>query len=120
MSKVEYTSNNSGGSWRLTDQNWLDLEKAGWVVEWNRDRAAKGDWFHVDADGRFLGALATSATREGLSMKQAIAEWEDITGQNSAELGCYSCCGAPHSFSDDSGNSYSPGAPEVGSRYEGN
>lgn len=31
---VEYSSNNSGGSWWLKDEDWLNLEKAGWKVEW--------------------------------------------------------------------------------------
>lgn len=31
---VEYSSNNSGGSWWLSDKHWLALEAAGWRVEW--------------------------------------------------------------------------------------
>lgn len=32
MGVLKYSSNNSGGSWWLTDQNWKDLEASGWVV----------------------------------------------------------------------------------------
>ena len=31
---VKYTSNNSGGGWWLNDQNWIDLERSGWLVVW--------------------------------------------------------------------------------------
>ena len=94
--KIKYSSNNSGGSWWLTDQNWFDLEKAGWTVDWVKDQKdaafSKGD--------RFLSALATSATREGLSMDEAIDEWTRITGCDSTDEGC-PCCGQPHYFSSE-------------------
>jgi hypothetical protein len=32
--KVEYSSNNSGGSWWLKTEDWKALEDAGWNVEW--------------------------------------------------------------------------------------
>ena len=97
--RVEYNSNNSGGEWWLKDEDWLALEAAGWKVDWCRDDVSPGI-----RDGRFLGALATSATREGLSLQQAVAEWERVTGELSEETGC-PCCGQPHSFSlyDDDG-----------------
>ncbi len=113
--KVEYSSNNSGGSWWLSDEDWKALEEAGWVVEWRKNSE------YADADGRWLGALATSAIREGLSLGDAIAEWESVTGENSADLGC-SCCGPPHSFfleTDDGATEYySPQYPITGSRYD--
>ena len=31
---VEYESNNSGGDWWLSDNDWLTLARAGWMVEW--------------------------------------------------------------------------------------
>ena len=88
--KIEYCSNNSGGEWWLTDQNWRDLEAAGWRVEWAKDMP------HLGSD-RFLGALATSATREGLAKPDAIAEFERVTGQDAKAAGC-ECCGPPHNF----------------------
>lgn len=99
--KVEYSSNNSGGDWWLTDQNWRDLEAAGWKVDW---KANEKDWFGKPyEDGRWLGALATRATREGLRLRVAVAEWEDVTGLRAADAGC-SCCGNPHSFSFEGDN----------------
>ena len=89
---VEYTTNNSGGSWWLTDQNWHDLAAAGWDVKWWKDQDHK--YF---AGERFLGALATTATRIGLSLEDAIKEFETITGQDHTDEGC-SCCGEPHAF----------------------
>lgn len=116
--RVEYSSNNSGGSWWLTDQNWEDLEAAGWKVNWFKDETDR--IFKSDEDGRWLGALATSASREGLSLKDAIEEWERVTGRDSTALGC-SCCGTPHNFTLYEGekyvDSYSPEYPTHGSRY---
>lgn len=89
---VKYTSNNSGGSWWLTDQNWKDLESAGWEVDWIKH----GDGW-ADASGRWLGALARSATRRDLSLEDAIEEFERVTGESANAAGC-SCCGQPHIF----------------------
>lgn len=33
---VEYSSNNSGGDWWLSDDDWKNLESAGWKVKWIR------------------------------------------------------------------------------------
>lgn len=114
---VEYSSNNSGGSWWLTDANWMALEEAGWKVEWFKDQEG---FFRPGKDGRWLGALASRASREGLTLGEAIREWEDVTGQSANALGC-SCCGTPHSFSfeGDDGESdyYSPSFPMYGESY---
>lgn len=115
---VEYSANNSGGSWWLTDQNWLDLEAAGWKVRWVKDDVSP---FHEN-DDRFLGALAMYATKENTTLSEAIHEWETITGESSNSLGC-SCCGTPHSFTlyDDDGtwvDSYSPSFPAYGEPYD--
>ena len=32
--RVEYNSNNSGGNWWLSDDDWRKLEAAGWTVAW--------------------------------------------------------------------------------------
>jgi len=95
MSKVEYSSNNSGGDWWLSDKDWYALEAAGWNVEWRRD--TKG-MFHNGSE-RWLGALATNASREGLTLSEAIAEFERITGESADAEGC-NCCGQPHYFSE--------------------
>lgn len=95
--KVEYSSNNSGGDWWLDDEDWFALERAGWEVDWVKN----GDRLFVEPGGdRFLGALAMNATREGLSLDEAIAEWEQITGQYAYAQGC-DCCGRPHEFWED-------------------
>ena len=80
---IIYQSNNSGGYWWLTDQDWLALEAAGWKVKWYRDQ--RDMQRYLDSDGSCLGALACSATRSGLSLDASIAEFERITGK-SAEL----------------------------------
>lgn len=91
--KLNYSSNNSGGSWWLCDDDWKNLEDAGWEVDWIRERE--------DRDGeRFLGALAYSASKVVSSRSEAndqIREFERITGQSVDDQGC-NCCGAPHYF----------------------
>lgn len=94
---VRYSSNNSGGSWWLDDEDWYNLEKAGWKVDWFKDSEYYGLYDEVARSGRWLGALAGSATRYGLTEKEAIAEWEQVTGQWADEEGC-PCCGNPHEF----------------------
>jgi hypothetical protein len=91
MIKLEYSHNNSGGSWWLKDEDWFNLEKAGWTIQWCRD-----DRFY--GGERFLGALATTATKMVSDPKTEIREFEKITNQRVSDTGC-SCCGSPHSFS---------------------
>lgn len=81
--KIVYSSNNSGGSWCLSDEDWKNLEAAGWTVEWKNE-----NW---------LGALATSASKDFPDMDSAIREFEEITGHDANDEGC-ECCGPPHSF----------------------
>ena len=121
---VEYDSNNSGGSWWLDDKQWKALEKAGWKVVWThlqRDYKRKtlckdgtpalcsykpnykGDELRKKGH-RWLDALATTAYRAGLSLRDAVNEWETVTRASSTDAGC-ACCGQPHNFTeyDDKG-----------------
>lgn len=75
---VEYRHNNSGGVDWMKTEDWENLQKAGWIVS-------------------ATGARIHSASRPELSLQDAIAEWEEITGMNAAEDGC-NCCGRPHDF----------------------
>lgn len=88
---VQYSSNNSGGSWWLSDDDWYALERAGWEVEW-----VKNDPYHKGAD-RWLGALAMGAKYFGGSIEMAIAEFNHVTSCWADDEGC-SCCGQPHNF----------------------
>lgn len=96
MGTLSYSSNNSGGSWWLSDEDWFAMEKAGWNVEWRKNDTSP--WSRADKDGRWLGALATRATLETDDPEGAVEEWERITGQNASDQGC-NCCGEPHYFS---------------------
>lgn len=91
---LEYSSNNSGGSWWLKDEDWLALEAAGWKVQWIRDQE-KPSW--DNSGDRFLGALATNASKEFSNRREGIDEWAAITKQNPDDEGC-NCCGVPHNF----------------------
>lgn len=92
---LRYRSNNSGGSWWLTDENWKALERAGWTVKWKADETR--DLFKPGANGRWLGALATECEKVFDTPQEGVAEWADITGQNPGDEGC-NCCGNPHNF----------------------
>lgn len=140
---TEYSSNNSGGRWWLTDEDWRNLEAAGWKVQWGRVYFCGSKWnldeeehnkpdqpcvgecpghyaSAADESQRWLRALAKGATREGLTLGEAIGQWESVTGQDSSILGC-GCCGAPHSFTfdgeDGSRDSYYPDSGGYGRRY---
>ncbi len=117
---VEYRSNNSGGSWWLKDDDWEKLEQAGWQVDWYSDPEVdvgfgkKGD--------TFLGAKATTCRKRFSKMGEAIREWEDVTNEDSSDVGC-SCCGCPHSFSSENTvtgehDYWYTERPSKGSRYE--
>lgn len=92
---IRYDTNNSGGRWWLKNEDWYKLEKAGWKIDWYRER--DDDW-GLHKKGTFLGAEAAGAEKEFNSPQEAIKEFETITGQDVSEEGC-NCCGAPHTFS---------------------
>ena len=125
---LEYSSNNSGGSFWLSDEDWKNMEDAGWKVQWggrwfcnskwnlrpkerpaylekecSQDEECPGhpaarNFEEVNKSMRWLGALATNATIETDNPKRTIREWEDLVSQDSCATGC-SCCGPPHDFS---------------------
>lgn len=129
---VEYSHNNSGGSWWLKEKHWLALEKAGWTVMWGNKYFCRSKYesFNkkpegkpepcVDADrchghrradsldeakaGKLdsLGAWACYAEGQFESLEAAIRSWEAATGMDASDNGC-NCCGAPHSFSEKDG-----------------
>lgn len=129
---IQYESNNSGGRWWLSDNDWHALEEAGWVVHWIHESddpshehaepefpsflAGLGGHHHgydeehaltkVEPSGeRWLGALARSAAKATTDPSAAVAEFERVTGQNASDVGC-NCCGEPHNFTfhDAEGN----------------
>lgn len=122
--KITYTSNNSGGGWRLKDKDWKALEKAGWYILWggqyfchsdlnifgkpedkpepcDKEDSCKGhrkyDKWTESKNNRHLGALAKEAWKEFDTIKEAIEEFEKITKQDVTDEGC-NCCGCPHTF----------------------
>lgn len=103
MVKLEYTSNNSGGSWWLSDDDWLALEKAGWTVNW-----IKNDPYHNGAE-RWLGCLAKSASKEFETPGDGVEEFRRVTGEDPFAEGC-NCCGEPHRFeyTDSKGETHYP------------
>lgn len=123
---VEYDSNNSGGSWWLTDDEWRNLEKNGWSVLWISDKKPESlDIFErtVKETGRWLGALATRACKtfdaydEVLAVESAKKDFQSITDQNPDDEGC-DCCGSPHYFSAWSGLVNNPEHEHEGCMYD--
>jgi hypothetical protein len=102
---VKYNSNNSGGSWWLSPENWEALAEAGWNVHWcspadNRPYSAYDEPLKPcpkQEGATWLGAVATSAAKEFDNPKDAIPEFERVTGQDASDIGC-NCCGPPHEF----------------------
>lgn len=135
---VEYSSNNSGGRWWLSDENWHDLEKSGWVVQWawlsnvftdagdyvreenglpkllpSDQVTNKHSFTKIEKGGRWLGALAKTAFRVGLPLRDAADEWQRITGCNPLDAGC-PCCGEPHHFTEyDENGKWKASGPEA-------
>jgi len=116
---IEYSSNISGGRWWLEDKDWKNLKKAGWKVVWANEEFVYKDGNHKynkkgfpvtkkvkspkfgdkdkNGDWRWLGALAKRAFKDFPSLKDAMEEFEKITGQDITDEGC-NCCGPPHCF----------------------
>lgn len=131
MMKIEYSSNNSGGSWWMNDNDWINLEKAGWYVIWGGLYFCNSKWnfrdkpydliecigeckdghrvynSHTTVTKRCVGALAAEAYKDFHSPKEAMEEFEKITGQKVTDEGC-NCCGGPHTFRWEGG--YASGA----------
>lgn len=102
--KITYRTNNSGGSWWLKDEDWSALEKAGWAVEWYAT-STKTPAHIRSREGRWLGALATEASKDFETPVEAMREFERITGQDVSAEGC-NCCGSPHYFQWGEGKKY--------------
>jgi hypothetical protein len=75
--KIRYTGSFYGGSGWLSDEEWGNLEVAGWVVEWD--------------------AYPRCAIKEFDNVGDAIREFEKVTGEDASKEVC-SCCGGIHSF----------------------
>lgn len=98
MGTLTYTSNNSGGGWWLSDDEWKALEAEGWNVKWIKDDPDYSKYGLQD--GRWLGALAKEASKQFGEPMSGVEEWQRITGQDASDEGC-NCCGTPHNFEWD-------------------
>ena len=79
---VRYNSNNSGGYWWLTFDDWVNLGRACWKVNWKDSNST---------------CPPTSATLVCDSINIAKSNFEYVTSQDPDIAGC-SCCGPPHYF----------------------
>lgn len=104
MVPVEYTTNNSGGSYWLSRKDWEALQEAGWVVlDWDNTVYTESGNYKPDENG--LPELKCPANLDNAhyayknfeSIRDALKEFEALTGQDVTSEGC-NCCGPPHSF----------------------
>jgi hypothetical protein len=85
--EVDFSENNSGGSWWLDGKDYTALYLAGW----KSDEDSRYDGRPYRVTKRF------TAPTERLAESMAIDEWERITGASAQEEGC-NCCGQPYNF----------------------
>ena len=110
LGRLAYCSNNSGGDWWLSDDNWAALEDAGWTVHWETHDSRIGSIYDYDTmlvseprptdfktAYRWLGGLARSAAKAFNDPAEGVREWERLTNQDAGALGC-NCCRPPHDF----------------------
>lgn len=99
---IEYSHNNSGGGDWLSEEDWLNLEKAGWrtcgFYDFVYDKYGNTKY---DKDGlpelKSISDNKKYAYKFFDSLEEAIEEFEEITGENANAEGC-NCCGQPHNF----------------------
>lgn len=93
--RIQYSSNNSGGSWWLSEADRKALEAAGWLVEWSEWERGRHSWSWSDSGTPAHYAWAPV----GMTEDQACEDFERVTGQSPDAQGC-NCCGQPHNFDD--------------------
>lgn len=100
---IEYSLNNSGGRWWLENKDWDALKKSKWDIaghgmfiynnEGNHVMTAKG----LPKLKKINPEYYSYAFKRFNSIKEALCEFEKITGADITAEGC-NCCGTPHSF----------------------
>lgn len=100
---VRYNTNNSGGSYWLTSDDWQKLRDAGWRLEdWGNAYYENGNSI-ADESGlpkvKYEADVynAVGGYKMFNTIQEAISEFEELTGQDVSDEGC-NCCGPPHSF----------------------
>lgn len=107
---VEVHFNNSGGRWWLNQADEVGLEKEGFRLS-----RPDGQW------SRMLGDHINYAFIPCNSMQEGLDAFRRATQYTGRELGCFSCCGPPFSFTfyknGEQQEYWSPSAPDEGSDY---
>jgi hypothetical protein len=99
---VCYYSNNSGGRDWLKDKDWDVLRKNGWELYGFNNTTYLPNGDRKVITGGFpkrVGEVTSPkyAYKYFDSIKEAMVEFEKLTGQDITDEGC-NCCGAPHEF----------------------
>jgi hypothetical protein len=82
---VRFYENNSGGRYRLTENDYTHLLDSG---KWERGRSARRNVWLRTLYGNFR------------SVRAAQMHFKKVTGLNPNEVGC-ECCGRPYEFSEE-------------------
>lgn len=99
---VEYSTNNSGGSYWLKNKDWKALANAGWKIFGFDNFVYENGNHKPDKDGLptrkgKVPVQGQYAFKKFNNIQEALAEFEKLTGQDVTAEGC-NCCGPPHSF----------------------
>lgn len=106
--KIIYSSYSDYKHWPLSHQDWLNLEKNGWSVDWFANMQEKPvsirEFDCLDSDSKWSkvkidilqGVWAISASKDFKSIGDAIREFEKITKQDVSETVPFSL--SPHCF----------------------
>lgn len=105
---VEYSTNNSGGSFWLTEKEWKNLEDHGWKLFNHDDHIYESGNYKYDEHGlpmrkeprakdSIFKQYAHYAFKHFPSVEDAEREFEELTEQHVNDEGC-ECCGKPHYF----------------------
>ncbi len=106
MKRYVFEENNSGGHWWLKREDYDKLLANGWTCNIpDTDPRAKKPW-HEGDDVLYGERKYTS--KEFSTIKDAVEDWQRITGRNFWEQGC-NCCGAPYEIHDANYKEYITG-----------
>ena len=87
--KIEYGSNNSGGSWWLEDKHWLALERAGWKPIWGGKSYCHSDFNSAFMRGGKAPEPPNTCPKEECEGHQNAKSLEEAKALKLKWLGCY-------------------------------
>lgn len=95
--EVNFSENNSGGSWWLKQKDYDALAAAGWDIDGRRLSVRDPAEPDCPRSATLMVTVQAETERRACSIaeERAIESWEQATGYDSNEEGC-NCCGPPY------------------------